>query len=116
MNHHDSDILEHLPNAQLSECQKALRVTMRVGMGRYMPMYQLLREPTRLEDLDCDHYYEVSIWRNNQTLLCVSPDMTEARYQHRFVCFDIDRVGQSTLQCAIFGQTDEAIAETATWL
>jgi hypothetical protein len=79
-----------------------------------LPMVKLLREPIDLQELDLGDAYTLTIWRNNGTILCVGSDAHQ-EYQERCVTFFLDKVGPTKANCAIYGKTDGAIAETATW-
>ena len=80
------------------------------------PIYKLTREPTRLDEFDWVKFQRethVAIWRKNATLICVS-QWNLMRYPEKHVYFTIHHLGK-TYQCAIFGQSDDAIAKTATF-
>ncbi len=105
-----------IPDGQLSEKQKDLRV--RKLSGYSLPLYALRREPTNLEDIDWDEFggNSMSIWRNNHTIICVTLFVNMLEYKNHSVCFDIHRgIDEKHLLCVIFGESHDAVAETATF-
>jgi hypothetical protein len=104
-------MLELIPESQMSARQKAFRVESYTGADRYLPMYKLLLEPSHLEDINWEFYGELSIWRENGTVISTST----LNLNHQFVTFYIKRAGRKTLNCSIFGHTDDAVAETVTF-
>ncbi len=80
-----------------------------------MPMFRLLREPTRLEEIDWEAHREIVLWRDNKTVICVCNKPSLHFEEARYVSFVIDKVSKGPLNCAIYGTLDAAIAETATW-
>ena len=104
-----NEILEPIP--KLSAKQKAFRPDKRKDA---MPLYKLRREPTQFEDIiDCKTYRSrtnMSIWRDNHTLICVGPSARRQNGERR-VFFTI-YCGKRTLECCIYGKKDSAVAET----
>ncbi|GAX17670.1 hypothetical protein FisN_10Lu387 [Fistulifera solaris] len=57
----------------------------------------------------------MSIWRNNHTIICVTPLLC-IEYKNYYVSFKICReIDEHPLHCAIFGESHDAVAETATF-
>ncbi|GAX17671.1 hypothetical protein FisN_10Lu388 [Fistulifera solaris] len=121
MNQHQP-LLQVIPEKEQSAIRKAFQ-TNNTFADSFL-LCQLSWEPTRLDDFSWKSYGPVAICRDNKTLICIScyygrwntavfPFMA---YLRRNLCFTIDRDDhQYQLRCAIYGDTDAAIAETATW-
>ena len=61
-------------------------------------------------------YYSTVSWCDeNDTIIITNSCHAQRHYAERWLCFTLYNVGQSTFECAIYGKTDAAIAETATW-
>ncbi len=128
--------LELIPRDEFSSEQRAFRCT----DTSIPPLYRLLQEPTHLQDiiLEKSEEYRFSIWRENGTILCidVSPPFVDSRsirlvnnfdeepdlkplsqlFWERSVCFAIPHGGAgSCVHGVIYGKTDAALAETATF-
>lgn len=104
----DEQLLELIP--KLSAKQKAFRPNKRKDT---MPMYKLLREPTHFDDMDWKKYRNIAIWRDNHTLICVGPSARRQNGERRVFFTIHQEEGQYTLECAIYGKKDSAIAATA---
>jgi hypothetical protein len=105
-------ILELIPERKLSFEQTAF--TAYNGKSPF-PIYTLRREPRDFDDFKSQRDSKLTIWRENGTLICIG-DRSFRIYEERNVSFWIhnnrDQHGSS---CTIYGKTDAAIAETATW-
>lgn len=104
------DVMERIPPQQLSRRQKAL-LPIQYG-AVHVPICQFRREPTHLEELDWENYPQVFIWRENQTVVCLSDNMLP-NYPQKNVFFLMCHDGRHMRKGAIYGITDAAIAETA---
>ena len=109
-------LLECIPDKELSSEQRAFQRNRRASP---FPMYRLLREPTRLDDFVRKTDNNGScIWRENETIICIGLS-AYMQYDERNVCCEIiiengdDEESRRTF--AIYGKTDMAIAETATF-
>lgn len=113
----ESTLIERISETLLSAQQKAL-----LGDVKDLPMYRLLREPSQLHKIiNWKKYSKMSIWRDNGTLICLlsCKDTYRAIFleeRRRYVSFLIyDQIGTLRLHGAIYGDTNTAIAETATF-
>lgn len=83
-----------------------------------VPVFVYARAPRTLEDIDWEKYKyrSIGIWRSkNDTLLCVSQG-TFRRFREKKRCILFSMHHHSgELSCAIYGETDTEIAETATY-
>ena len=106
-------ILELIPKEQLSARQKALLPATRQGM---LPLYKLTREPVYLDDIDWEAYSDMSIciWRDNETLICVSP-MIVLLLDKKRPLFHIYHRDKFNLDCAVYGETEAEVLETVTF-
>ena len=119
----DDPLFELLPNERLSSQQKAFRPAMMVA---FLPMYQLLREPNDLGEINWDKNDDFCIWREkNGTLICIG-DYHYSAFGKRYLSFTITLVEEEDeeeeeddiirrMNVAILGENDAAIAETVTW-
>lgn len=108
----DSLLLERIPMQRLSSEQQKL---LPIQFGAvHVPICRFSREPTHLEELDWETYSKVYIWRENQTVICIS-DNSLANYPQRNVSFAICHDNKYLRNCAIYGTNDATIAETATF-
>ena len=81
-----------------------------------VPVYQFVHEPTHLEELDWGAFETLFIWRDNQTVIWLSKNDSLTNFPQRnasFVLYLHDN--EYIFQCAIYGITDAAIAETVTF-
>jgi hypothetical protein len=75
-------------------------------------LYQLLYEPKHIDELEWRERHTIMIWRENETILCLGiPDFN--KYPRRFSFMESVRNYQ--LYVTIYGDSDAAIAETATF-
>lgn len=113
-------MLELVPPRRRSSKQKALLQVGSAAANDY-PMYRLLQEPSSLDEVlvwDIRQTSHYTLWREkNQTLICLG-DMDLIRYRGKHVFFTIcyHKGRRQKLDCAIYGKTDAAIAETASFL
>jgi hypothetical protein len=107
-----ADFLELIPDEELSSEQKDSHTV----RGRdKLPMYKLLREPSSLDDFDWNILQGITIWCSNRTVICVS-ESAYSRFREHFVYFTLHNVGRyKELKCSIYGENDEAVAETVTF-
>ncbi|GAX25837.1 hypothetical protein FisN_6Hu125 [Fistulifera solaris] len=103
------DLLELIPQEQLSVEQQAFQ---QVNPNYNVPVYRFLREPRRIDDFDNKDYHHIALWRENGTMVCM--DRTRALYLDKHVHFEVG-VGSFSRCFTIYGKTDAAIAETATF-
>ncbi|GAX16102.1 hypothetical protein FisN_20Hu221 [Fistulifera solaris] len=104
----NDDILKLIPAEQLTTQQKLLLPTP-------LPLYEMLREPTHLDEIDWKKYKDAAIGRNNSTVILCSPyGLDKALEERKCAVFKISG-RQLSLCCAIVGETDAAVAETATF-
>ncbi|GAX17706.1 hypothetical protein FisN_10Lu425 [Fistulifera solaris] len=80
----------------------------------HLPLYRFRREPKRLDEIDWRKYDTISIWRENETLICVSTCAFDKYYAPN-ICFTLENVGSYTLQCAIYRRKYENLRDTATF-
>lgn len=118
----ETDILELIPRRRLS----LKKGTFQPENRRHVwPIYKLLWEPSNLDEFDWRkhlHPYPnsfnllgISIWRENKTLTCVTEQYPSPMYKEKSLSFTIYCSGKSPLQFTVYGETDAAIAETATF-
>lgn len=105
-------VLERIPQEQLTARQTAL-LPIQMG-GVFIPIYRFLRDPTHLEELDWKSFEKLYIWRENQTVICLS-NHTLASYPLRHVSFVLYHNQQYLFKGAIYGLSDDTIAETVTF-
>lgn len=113
---------QNLLKAISEECrspqQRAFEMTY-----RGLPLYKLTREPTHLDDFDWITHSQLLLWRENETLLYIHNGRTRSySYRHYFPNKNVQfrlhhgsRNERRRLQCTIYGNTDAAIVETATF-
>ncbi|GAX19224.1 hypothetical protein FisN_4Lh191 [Fistulifera solaris] len=77
-------------------------------LPRSLTLYEFRQEPTRLDDIDWQEYGSIAIWRSNGSVIFIK-DRCFQRRRHVVFLFS-DRLGGT-----IYGETDAAIAETATF-
>ncbi|GAX17954.1 hypothetical protein FisN_18Hu165 [Fistulifera solaris] len=108
---HGNDILELIPKKQLTETQRSLQRRVRPQNGGLALFYRFLREPNSLEEINWDQVQDgAALWRDNGTVVTNwAPKISK---HLRYVLFDID----FDLTFIIVGQTDDAVAETFTFL
>ncbi|GAX17694.1 hypothetical protein FisN_10Lu414 [Fistulifera solaris] len=111
----DDAFFELIPPEEFSAEQKGFSV------GRFygnLSLHRFLREPAYFDDVEWKSYDNISVWRANETILSIGRT-AYGQYDERRLCFNIyddDEVShEDKLKFAIFGKTDKAIAETATW-
>ncbi len=102
----------------ISQASRELQEFRTSTHGETLLMHTLRREPTRMEDFDCDdkgavYRHEVVIWRENGTLLCVGGRPKFKGRSLRFTIYKEDDANKA--DCVIYGKSDAAIAETATF-
>ena len=100
-----------VPDRELSAIHKKLRPAQ---WGDTYPVYTFLWGPSNLSDIFWTEYFYTSFWYDNDTMITISCH-AQRQYAERRLCFTMYNVGEYTLECAIYGKTDAAIAETATW-
>ncbi len=122
----DEPSLEIVSNDELSSILQAFpssRFYPRLvfGQGERF-MYKLKRELETFDDVvGWEKYdYELAIWFKNETILSMSKGR-RWEFAGRRLCFALGDSGETRnaetfVNCAIFGETDAAIAETATFL
>ena len=108
------DILELIPKDNLSQEQKDRGLDV---LAEKLPIYKFSREPIHLDDIDWKKHKTIAIWRENDTVIHVCDGLgMKFVSKERSFSFDLCHVGERyALQCAIYGKTDAAIAETATF-
>ena len=104
------DILELIPNDQLSFEQKAFIPS---KYSDHLPFYRFRREPSSLLDIDWEKHAELTIWRDNKTLICISKE-PRSQFDERYLFFTIFDEDKA-LECATYGKDDASIAETVTF-
>ncbi|GAX24816.1 hypothetical protein FisN_18Lh101 [Fistulifera solaris] len=116
----DHPLLELIPVDQLSEEQKAFRPS----NEERIPLYRMRRDPTVWGDLFDDSAFfnhDLAIWRENGTLLCIEDNhfWRPNGFREQYISFSLYEgyeIGIHGTYCNIYGKTDAAIAETATFL
>ncbi len=99
-------LLQRIPKEQLSSQQKALR------KKSSPPLHTLFREPSSLTEFDSKT--QLAIWRDNGTILVWNcDDENEELFRGRYLHFSFE--GMIDVDCTIYGETDDAIAETFTY-
>jgi hypothetical protein len=94
-------LLQLIPNERLSTEQKSFR-----PIEESFPVYELLREPTHLGDLNLKN-------ECNATILSIGV-VASPQYEERYLRFMLkDSSAVMELYCTIYGKSDAAIAETA---
>jgi hypothetical protein len=101
--------LQLIPNDRLSSEQKSFR-----SIQESIPLFKLLREPTHLGDLNLKSENQISIWRENATILSLGV-LAPPHHEERYLGFKLKVSAEVELYCAIYGKSDDAIAETAAW-
>ncbi|GAX17685.1 hypothetical protein FisN_10Lh383 [Fistulifera solaris] len=113
----DTPLLQIIPQDALSPEQRAFCRNPDIDL----PLYRLLREPTHLDDFDWENEYDRAIWRDNQTIIYLSfstiRKYDERRpFREKSVSFVINCGNKYILSFGmIYGKSDAAIAETATF-
>jgi hypothetical protein len=118
MNHTNEayDLLKPIPKKEFTLRQKEL-----LGSDEeleFFDLYELRREPTRLDEFDWDTYRYTAIWRENETVILCTDNMEDFDlYMHcwtRFLFFTIQ--DDCEKMCFVIdGKTDAAVAETITF-
>ena len=108
----EGPLLELLRPEQLSPRQKALRPA---PFLEDLPMYKLLREPTSLDEFDWKKLGGTALWRENGSVILICHERFNP-FWDRFAYVALDHVDSHHPRCAIYGETDAAIAETLTFL
>ncbi|GAX17704.1 hypothetical protein FisN_10Lu423 [Fistulifera solaris] len=109
--HKNDPILQLVPLDNLSTLQMAFRLDV---FGQFTPIFQFVREPTRLDAIDWEKYPKMAIWRENGTLISIGDD--ESFTNRKKLSFTLEKVGKHSLLCEIYGNFDDAaMAETAAW-
>ncbi len=116
MNDDDSSpLFELIPPDEMSPEQRAFRRNPESNL----PLYRLLREPTDLNEFDWEKDDSILIWRDNQTILCLSIAMNMVHYrcrpfQEKSASFIIHGGNKHLFLLGwIYGKSDAAIAGTA---
>lgn len=104
----DPTLLTRIRWYRLSARQKKL--IQEYSLRNHLPLYKILREPTHLNEFDWKKYGNFAIWRDNGSILVIAHHDFQPFWK-RNVFFTFDDV----LYGAIYGETDAAIAETATF-
>jgi hypothetical protein len=104
-------VLERITEERQSAAQKAFRPR---SFGSKLKMYRFVRDPTDLIGFDWKKYRNVAVWRDNETLICLGGAGFTA-YLDRKVDYTFSKAGDYHFKGSIYGKTDAAIAETATW-
>ncbi|GAX17683.1 hypothetical protein FisN_10Lh376 [Fistulifera solaris] len=104
-------VLEHIPEERQSAAQKAFRPR---SFGSRLEMYRFVKDPSDLIGFEWVNKMHVAIWRDNGTLICLGGAGFEA-YWDRKVDYIFEKAGVYHFEGSIYGKTDAAIAETATW-
>ena len=106
-------LLQLIPRDRLSSRQKAL---LPKKFTKDLPVYKMLREPTALGEFDWKKLGKIAIWWQNRTVIFVCGEPFEPLWP-RNVSFALLNVGRDlcTLYGAVYGKSDTAIAETATF-
>lgn len=107
----EGPLLQLISRDRLSSQQKAF---LQKKSSKRLPVYKLLREPTHFDEFDWKKRRRIAICRENGTVICVSHGFFEP-CSERCVAFELDTVGEYCLYCAIYGETNTAIAETITF-
>jgi hypothetical protein len=108
-------VLERTPDDLLSERQKKLRPEP-TGFY-YIPVYHFVRAPRHFEDLNLPKYRCLAIWLECGALICFSGSSFN-RDDKRTLSLKIEYDGDPKyeLECVIYGESNEALAEAATFL
>ncbi|GAX16382.1 hypothetical protein FisN_10Hh400 [Fistulifera solaris] len=112
---HHVRVLERIPDDLLSERQKKLRPE--PSGFYYIPVYHFVRAPDFFEDLELPKYRCLAIWMECGALVCFSGSSFD-RDDKRTLSLNIEHDGDPKyeLECVIFGESNEALAEAATVL
>ncbi|GAX17675.1 hypothetical protein FisN_10Lu392 [Fistulifera solaris] len=106
MNSRKNDILQHIPRADLSPRQAALRPDV-----DYLPVYTLRKEPTHLEEIDWTYYRDkMMIWRDNGSVILIHHGCSKLPRRDVFLTYYNET--KYCIECSIYGETDKAVAET----
>lgn len=106
------DILELIPEEHWTSEQEEFHYTVYHFPDR-LPLYKFKREPTYLEELDWDRKF--AIWLDNGNLICIGNNAF-MQYWGQNLSLRMHHVGKcKLLECTIYGMTDAAVAETATF-
>ena len=106
----DDPLLELIPRDRLTSEQKAL---LQEPLLANLAVFELLREPTDLDELHRISPGRFVIWRKNRTVIFFESRSFEPLSERR-VCFNRFGTDGKDMNCNIYGETDAAIAETAT--
>ncbi|GAX17708.1 hypothetical protein FisN_10Lh404 [Fistulifera solaris] len=116
----EDDILQLIPTNELSPRQQELRLEY---LNESEPIYRFVREPISLNDVDWgknrtgpnwwQHNRPFAIWRDNETLINLWYHHYGDEAEERSVNISLSNIA---LGFTVYGKTDEAIAETLTFL
>jgi hypothetical protein len=109
----EDDLLELIPRERLSPEQLAAipRLWRRPSE---MPVYRLRQELRSLDEVNWKKYEKSLIWRDNGTLTCIGEDGL-LRLDNKFIAFGISHGDRKSLEGAVYGENDTAMAETVTF-
>lgn len=108
----DGPLLQLRPRDRLMSERKAL---LRELLLENLPVYELLREPTDVDELHLKTPDRLAIWRENGTVSFIGRPSVKPSWERR-ACFTIGIDYKNKLQCDIYVETDAAIAETAAFI
>ncbi|GAX22697.1 hypothetical protein FisN_4Hh191 [Fistulifera solaris] len=80
-------------------------------LPRSLTLYEFRQDPTRLDDINWQEYGSIAIWSSNGSVIFIIEDQYFKPFWGRHVLFLLS----DRLRGSIYGETDAAIAETATF-
>ncbi|GAX16100.1 hypothetical protein FisN_20Hu223 [Fistulifera solaris] len=105
------NVLKRIPEEELTARQRKF---IEAGTAQCFTHYELRRDLNRLDEIDWEKYCKIAIWRKNDTVTFTNIEIhTSWRSYQKCVLFYIKDANYSW-NGAIFGETDYAVAETAT--
>ncbi|GAX17697.1 hypothetical protein FisN_10Lu415 [Fistulifera solaris] len=109
-----SPLLQLIPRNRMSSRQKALLLAENDGDSS-PPLYGFLGEPTDLQQMQCKNFLGSCIWRENGSIIYFNNHHCEPFLERYLLLLLSNHDQKDHLYCAVYGETDAAIAETATF-
>ncbi|GAX17709.1 hypothetical protein FisN_10Lu427 [Fistulifera solaris] len=106
----NESLWELIPGEQLTRRQQRLRHEL---FGKPLELYRFRQDPSHLNEIEVEANSGIMILRTNRTIIFVG--RTRPLSTERRAIFFTLWLEKFPLNCAIYGKTDVAIAETATW-
>jgi hypothetical protein len=107
------DVLKRIPEEELTARQREF---FKYDNVKDFTHYELRRDPSRLDEFDREKCRNIAIWRKNDTVIfeCSKDDLSPSWRHYRRCVFFYMKDTNYQWRGAIFGETADAVAETAT--